>query len=140
MVVPPTPFLREFVCTAPGQLLSRIEHPATTGCKQKEEHKNLTPGAIQKEIDEAKQFTPPIGKYGILTTARVSTQAQRKVREINEAHVREGLFEVELLTWERLCELLQQDPEVFAQFYGEITPGRARTIEKRYVKIDRPRY
>jgi tetratricopeptide (TPR) repeat protein len=104
-------------------------------CKLKEEHKNLPPSTIQDEVDEAKQFTPPIGKYGILTTAKVSTQAQRKVREINEAHVREGLFEVEVLTWERLCELLQQYPEVSEQFYGEIASGRARSIEKSVVAV-----
>ena len=104
-------------------------------CKLKEEHKNLTPSAIRKEVNEAKQFTPPIGKYGILTTAKVSTQAQRAVREINEVHLKGGLFEVELLTWERLCELLQKYPEVHEQFYGEITPGRARSIEKSIVAV-----
>jgi tetratricopeptide (TPR) repeat protein len=104
-------------------------------CKLKEEHKNLAPSAIQKEVNEAKQFTLPIGKYGILTTAKVSTQAQRKVREINEAHLKAGLFEVELLTWERLCELLQKYPEVHEQFYGEIMPGRARSIEKSIVAV-----
>src|SRR5713101_2274015 len=89
-------------------------------CKLKEEHKTFPPADIQQEVDQAKQFIPPLGKYAILTTAKVSTQAQRKVREINQSHKAAGLFEVELLTWDRLCSLLQQYTEVQEQFYGEI--------------------
>src|ERR1039457_1882827 len=62
-------------------------------CKLKEEHKNLTPSAIQHEVDEATKFIPALGKYAILTTAKTSAQSQRKVREINELQTREGLFE-----------------------------------------------
>jgi hypothetical protein len=57
-------------------------------CNLKEGHKNLTPSAIEEEVNKAKEFTLPIGKYGMLTTAKISTHAQRKVREINEAHLK----------------------------------------------------
>jgi len=65
-------------------------------CKLKEEHKSLQPGEIQTEVDEAKKFPTPLGKYAILTTAKVSTQSQMKVRDINQTHKAQGLFEVEL--------------------------------------------
>ncbi len=104
-------------------------------CKLKEEHKSLPPTEIQEEVDKAKQFTPPLGKYAILTTAKVSTQAQRKVREINQSHKATGLFEVELLTWEHLCTLLQQYDEVQEQFYGEIALGRAKRMEAQLITI-----
>ena len=84
-------------------------------CKLREEHKSLRPAEIQAEVDQARQFTPPLGKYGILTTGKVSAQAQREVREINQAHKTTGLFEVEVITWEPLCSLLQQYPEVQEQ-------------------------
>jgi tetratricopeptide (TPR) repeat protein len=89
-------------------------------CKLKEEHKTLPPSAIEEEVEEAKLFTPPLGKYGILTTAKISTQAQRKIREINQSHRDAGIFEIELLTWEKICELLQRYSEVQEHFYGEI--------------------
>jgi hypothetical protein len=38
-------------------------------CKLREEHKSLRPAEIQAEVDQARQFTPLLGKYGILTTA-----------------------------------------------------------------------
>jgi tetratricopeptide (TPR) repeat protein len=104
-------------------------------CKLKEEHKTLPPADIQEEVDKAEQFRPPLGKYAILTTAKVSAQAQRKVREINQSHKATGLFEVELFTWERLCSLLQQYTAVQEQFYGEIALGRATRMEAQLVTI-----
>jgi tetratricopeptide (TPR) repeat protein len=104
-------------------------------CKLKEEHKSLTPAEIQGEVDKAKKFAAPLGKYGILTTAKVSRQAQMKVREINEAHKALGLFEVELLTWEILCSLLQQYSDVQELFYGEMALGRAARIEREILTI-----
>jgi tetratricopeptide (TPR) repeat protein len=104
-------------------------------CKLKEEHKNLPPADIEAEVNEAKLFRPPLGKYGILTTAKVSTQAQRKVREINQVHKPQGLFEVELFTWERICELLQRYPDVHEEHYGEIATGRGIRIEKAITRV-----
>jgi tetratricopeptide (TPR) repeat protein len=104
-------------------------------CKLKEEHKSLPPGDIQAEVDEAKKFTPPLGKYAILTTAKVSAQAQRKIREINQLHKATGLFEVELLTWDQLCALLQEYSDVQEHFYGEITRGAAKRLETQLVSI-----
>ena len=105
-------------------------------CKLKEEHKSLPPGDIQREVDEAKKFLPPLGNYAILTTAKVSTSAQRTIREINQRHKAEGLFEVELFTWERLCSLLQQYSEVQEYFYAGISGGEAKRIETQIVAIN----
>src|SRR6266478_2764422 len=104
-------------------------------CKLKEEHKTLPPADIQKEVDEAKKFTPALGKYAILTTAKVSALAQRRVREINQSHKVLGLFEVEVLNWDRLCLLLQQYTDVQEHFYGEIALGQAKRIETQLVTI-----
>jgi hypothetical protein len=43
-----------------------------------------------------------LGKYGILTTGKVSTHAQRKVRELNQTYKSQGLFEIELYPWEKI--------------------------------------
>lgn len=104
-------------------------------CKLKEEHKNLQPSEIQTEVDLAKGFSPPLGRYGILTTAKVSTHAQKKIREINQAHSKSGLFEVELLTWERICALLQQYTGIQEQFYGDFAPTQGRKLEAHLVAI-----
>ncbi|MGA9885394.1 MAG: hypothetical protein WBQ34_16890 [Candidatus Acidiferrales bacterium] len=105
-------------------------------CKLKEEHKSLTPKEIQDEVDKAREFVEPLGKYAILTTAKVSTQSQMKVREINLAHRASGLFEVELLTWEHMCALLQRYSEVQARFYSDIPIREAQNIERGLLAIN----
>jgi tetratricopeptide (TPR) repeat protein len=104
-------------------------------CKLKEEHKSLPPSEIQDEVDKAKGFTKPLSKYAILTTGKVSTRAQMKVREINLAHRATGLFEVELLTWEHICALLQQYSEVQAHFYSDIPTRESHKIERGFLAI-----
>ncbi len=105
--------------------------------KLKEPHKSLPPQDIQDEVDLAKQFDPPLGKYGILTSGKVSTQSQRKVREINALHRARGLFEVELFTWEKISELVRKYTEVYEDHYGEVTAGRGIRIETTVIDIQR---
>lgn len=104
-------------------------------CKLREDHKALSAREIQDEVDKAKTFPRLLGKYGILTTAKTSTEAQMQVRTINEAHKAAGLFEVELLAWEQLCPLIQKYSDVQEHFYGDIPPGRARRIDAQLVAI-----
>ncbi len=89
-------------------------------CKLREHGKSLSPAKIEEEVTKALRFTPKIGKYGILTTAKVSTQAQKKILEINTRHRASGDFFVELFTWGKLCRLLQEYEEVWRAFYGPI--------------------
>jgi tetratricopeptide (TPR) repeat protein len=105
--------------------------------KLKEPHKSLPPQDIQDEVDLAKQFDPPLGKYGILTSGKVSTQAQRKVRDINALHRAHGLFEVELFTWEKISELVRKYTEVYEDHYGEVVAGRGVRIETTVIGIQR---
>jgi hypothetical protein len=108
-------------------------------CKLREYGKTLSPTTISEEVNEARKFQPALGKYGIVTTAKVSTQAQTRILEISQAHREAGAFEVELLTWDKLCELLQLNETVRATFYGSIViapesswsgpnPNRERTV------------
>lgn len=89
-------------------------------CKLKEPHKSLSPADIQSEVDEALKFSPPLAKYAILTSAKISTTSQRKIQEINRLHRSLGRFEVELLSWEGLCELLQKYDDIRDRFYGAV--------------------
>jgi cellulose synthase operon protein C len=89
-------------------------------CKLREYGKTLSPAAISAEVSDARKFQPPLGKYGILTTAKVPTQAQTRILEINQSHNQASAFEIELLTWDRLCALLQEYDAVREAFYGSI--------------------
>ncbi len=93
-------------------------------CKLREYGKELSPDTISAEVNDARKYRPALGKYAILTTAKVSTKAQTRVLEINRVHREEGAFEVELLAWDKLCELLQLNETVREKFFGTaaITP------------------
>jgi glycosyltransferase involved in cell wall biosynthesis len=92
-------------------------------CKLKEPQKSLSPDEIQQEVDKVKAYIPRIGKYTILTTAKVSTLSQTKVLEINQEHRAAGLFEVEVLNWDHLCRSLMKYPDLQTQFYGASIPS-----------------
>ncbi len=104
-------------------------------CKLKEEHKSLQPAEIHAEVEKAKTFVSPLGKYAILTTGKVSTPSQLAIREINQSHKANGLFEVELFPWEKLCLLLQHYEDVQERFYGGIGVDRAAKMDANILHI-----
>ncbi|BBB62016.1 hypothetical protein UNDKW_3743 [Undibacterium sp. KW1] len=64
--------------------------------------KKITTKEIDDEVTEAKNFKPKLQKFYILTTAPDDAAIQKHVRELNEKHRKEGLFEIVVFGW---CEL-----------------------------------
>jgi tetratricopeptide (TPR) repeat protein len=87
-------------------------------CKLKEQWKTLTPAKIRAEVEKAKTFPSKLDHYAILTTAKISGEAQLAIQAINQEHRAAGLFTVELWTWDKITKLIRQYPEVEQQFYG----------------------
>jgi len=87
-------------------------------CKLKEQWKSLEPGEIRAEVEKAKTFPSKLDHYAILTTGKISGEAQLTVKAINQEHRKAGLFKVELWTWEKISKLIRQYAEVEQQFYG----------------------
>ena len=82
----------------------------------------------------------PLGVYAICTTARVSTQAQNAILLINQEHRQKGLFTVELFTWDRLDELLEEFTTIRDQVYRsrDATTRERTTRTHRTVKPAQP--
>jgi hypothetical protein len=59
----------------------------------------LTPAEIEREVDEAKNFTPPLERLIITTTAPSDAKSLAFVRELSERNAQLGLFKVDLLVW-----------------------------------------
>lgn len=97
-------------------------------CKLKEQWKSLEPGEIHSEIDKAKKFPSKLDHYAILTTGKISSGAQLAIQAINQQNRAAGLFTVELLTWEKIADLLRQYPEVERQFYGGLRSEEVATV------------
>ncbi len=96
-------------------------------CKLHGPSKGLRPAEIRAEVRKAGAFSPALDYYIILTTAKRTAATQQMVRKINAEHQAQGLFLVELITWERIEELLQKYAHVGSAFYrtlGSETVGR----------------
>ena len=98
-------------------------------CKLYDERETLPPAEIQAEVDAAKKFPFQLGIYAICTTARVSTQAQNAILSINQKHRREGLFSVELFTWNRLGGLLEEFTTIRDEEYGTLSREVAQQVQ-----------
>lgn len=96
---------------------SGVDQLKAAQCKLKETSKPLRAIEVRTEAETAALFTPKLSHFAILTTARISTQTQRVLLEINQEHRKAGLFSVELIAWDQLQDLLDAFPEVAEEFY-----------------------
>lgn len=87
-------------------------------CKLHEPHKAISPTEIQDEVEKAKGTPFKLEVYAIATTAKPSTPAHRKIVEINEKHLAEGSFRVELYHWREIEDLLDEFSDVREEIYG----------------------
>jgi len=98
-------------------------------CKRYDEGDTIPPADIRAEVEAAKKFDVRLGIYAICTTARVSTQAQNTILSINQEHSKAGLFQVELFTWDRLDELLEEFPSIRDDVYRTLSGETARRLQ-----------
>src|SRR5262249_10559579 len=64
-----------------------------------------------------------------------SKQADNKVAEINRLHQQQGLFMVEVLTWDQIETLLDQHPDVRDPFYNTIPGQTVAVIQQQLVAV-----
>lgn len=81
-------------------------------CKHHGAQQEISAQELFEEVEKAKGFPIKIQEYYFLTSAKKSGKAQIKLIEINQKHHQEGLFRVELLTWESIERLLDDYPDV----------------------------
>lgn len=97
-------------------------------CKLKEQGKSLQPSEIKEEVEKAKTFPSKLDHYAILTTGKISGEAQLAIQAINQQHRPAGLFTVQLFTWEKITELIRQYPEIEQEFYGGLRSEEVATV------------
>ena len=79
-------------------------------CKLHEEGTVTTPNEVRGEIEKAKAFTPPLGRYVIMTTGKVRKEVHDLLIAINREHREQNLFIVEVFDWGRIEGLLDEYP------------------------------
>ncbi|MES1244343.1 MAG: hypothetical protein ABUT39_22255 [Acidobacteriota bacterium] len=74
---------------------------------------------LQEEVEKAKGFDPPLRRFLFATTARRSVHLDAAARRLTKQHAEDGLFEVDVLAWEDLEDLLNRHPAVLAWYLDE---------------------
>lgn len=82
-------------------------------CKGKDEYTNkqFCEDEIEKEINKAKSFQPPLKKLYFATTAVKDSGIEEFVRKQNIENIANGLFEVHLFSWEDIVELIDENKQ-----------------------------
>lgn len=96
-------------------------------CKHHESTKTLPPRELEAEVAKARDFPERIDEFFILTTAKKSALAQRKIRTINKEHAATGLFVVQLLTWDDIERIIDSSP-AGQEFVGVQAPRTMRML------------
>lgn len=77
------------------------------------EHPQFTEKEILKEIEKAKTFEPKLKKWYLATTALNDSKIQTFIRVKNIEHIKAGLFEVHLFSWESIVDLILENKETY---------------------------
>ena len=111
--------------------LSGQEPLRAAQCKLHEEGKMITEAEIRKEIEKAKKFTPPLGRYVILTTSKAGSEIHGLMIKINREHSKKGLFTVEVYDWPRIEEFLEEHTDICDWYENGAPLGVSKRIESK---------
>ena len=108
-----------------------------SGANSKEEFvgvqcKNTTQGISEKivkdEIRNAESFRPKINELIVATTASRDAKLQKSIRELSEDRKGNGLFTVNLLFWDDICNDLVEDEDKFYKHYPQLKPKENKSL------------
>jgi hypothetical protein len=74
---------------------------------------------VLKEIEKAEKFSPKLDHWILATTAPTNAVIQRAARQISVERKEKGQFTVDVLGWEEIVALMDQEPGVIERFYPE---------------------
>lgn len=84
-------------------------------CKGKDDYSDvqLTKEEIDAEIEKAKSFEPPLKKLVFATTANKDAKIEEYIRIKNLDNRAKGLFDVDIVSWEDIVDLLEERKVTF---------------------------
>lgn len=80
-------------------------------CKGKDDYtkSKLTEKEVNREIKLALDFEPPLKKMYFATTGNKDVKIESYIRKKNVEHLKSGLFEVHLYSWEDIVDLIDEN-------------------------------
>ena len=86
-------------------------------CKKKDFDNKITDLELQKEVQKAKNFKPPLQRFILATTCKRDAKIQEVARLISEDHKNQKLFSVEIHSWDEIRNLLREHYEIYEKYY-----------------------
>lgn len=93
------------------------------GLQCKNSWAGLSLKTIEAEIENAKDFDPPLHYLYLATTAPSDATLQKEVRVVSDARGKQGLFGVSILFWGDIWQDLTRDESRLFQHYPQLRPA-----------------
>ena len=96
-------------------------------CKQKDGllRSKVTGKELEQEVEAAMQFKPPLAKLILTTTGPRDANVQERARELTEEHKRQGLFTVEVWSWDEVWHEIYQREKLLKRIVQSYWPHLA---------------
>lgn len=82
----------------------------------------VTEQELKREVAAARTFHPPIDFFVLATTAPNDKTIQAVARALTEEHLRDGFFEVHVVGWEELRQLIYEHPQIIEVHFADLSP------------------
>ena len=112
-------------------------------CKQKNGllRKKVLSKELEAEVQAAKQFKPPLTCFILATSGPADSPIQTRARKLTEQHQSNGLFTVEVWSWEKIWhelhgrrQLLQRIQPVYWPTVGMKRESERPTFDRHFVR------
>jgi hypothetical protein len=94
----------------------------------------LTATELLDEVKKARSFQPPLGRFILVTSGQTDVAVQELARKLSEEHATDGLFLVEVQSWDHIVARFLDYPDVFAHHYRTIFESVLRIASARSKK------
>jgi hypothetical protein len=105
-------------------------------CKSNASNKNLTESEVEAEVQKAKNFVPKLSEFTIATTGLKDAKIEELARKITQEHLKEGLFSVDVWSWDDIKERLDDFPDIRNKYY----PPENINLKEVKIKEDENRF
>lgn len=80
----------------------------------------MTESELAMEVEKAKEFTPHLANYVIITSAQRTAMLQQAARQMTDNNKKRGQFSVQVWAWEDLMERLCPHKDILHRHFSEL--------------------
>lgn len=89
----------------------------------------VTAKELRDEVTKAREFSPPLSDWTLVTTAPKDAGIELAARQITAEHQQNGLFLVHVFGWEDLQSLISRCDNVIEKYYPDFTSTNRKVLE-----------